>query len=99
MTSHEETQAPEPRRALVLHERALVVGLIELTLNHGLFMVRAVHGLAEAEVALGEWHPHLAVIDMDHDESTALLERVSASNTLTQSVTPVLGLTPDSPKH
>jgi two-component system alkaline phosphatase synthesis response regulator PhoP len=30
---------------------------------------------------------------MDQDDSTALLERVGASNTLTRSVTPVLGLT------
>jgi len=81
------------RRALVLHDRPLVVDLIELTLNHGLFMVRAVRSLAEAETVLAEWQPHLTVIDMDHDDSTALLERVGASNTLTQSVTPVLGLT------
>jgi len=30
---------------------------------------------------------------MDHDDSTALLERVGASDTLTRGVTPVLGLT------
>ena len=29
------------RRALVLHDRPLVVDLIEATLNHGLFVVRA----------------------------------------------------------
>ena len=83
----------EARRALVLHDRPLVVDLIELTLNHGLFVVRAAHSLAEAEAILSEWQPHLAVVDMDHDDSTALLERVGASNTLTRSVTPVLGLT------
>jgi DNA-binding response OmpR family regulator len=93
MTSHVSTDSREPRRALVLHDRPLVVSLIELTLNHGLFMVRAVRNLAEAEVALGEWHPHLAVIDMDHDDSTAMLQHVGASSSLTQSVTPVLGLT------
>ena len=93
MISHVKTQAQEPRRALVLHDRPLVVSLIELTLNHGLFMVRAVHNLAEAETVLAEWQPHLTVIDMDHDDSTALLQRVGASNSLTQSVTPVLGLT------
>jgi PleD family two-component response regulator len=31
----------EARRALVLHDRQLVVDLIELTLNHGVFEVRA----------------------------------------------------------
>ena len=39
------------------------------------------------------WPPHLTVVDMDHDDSTALLQRLGASNTLTRSVTPVLGLT------
>jgi DNA-binding response OmpR family regulator len=90
---HMDVQAQETRRALVLHDRPLVVSLIELTLNHGLFQVRAVRSLAEAEAVLAEWHPHLTVIDMDHDDSTALLQRVGASNSLTQSVTPVLGLT------
>jgi DNA-binding response OmpR family regulator len=35
----------------------------------------------------------MTVIDMDHDDSTALLQRLGASNTLTRSATPVLGLT------
>jgi DNA-binding response OmpR family regulator len=69
------------------------VDLIELTLNHGLFIVRAASSLAEADTILSEWQPHLAVVDMDLDDSSDLLERVGASNTLTQSVTPVLGLT------
>jgi DNA-binding response OmpR family regulator len=83
----------DARRALVLHDRQLVVDLIELTLNHGVFVVHAASSLAEAEAILTAWHPHLAVVDMDHDDSTALLERLGASNTLTASVTPVLGLT------
>jgi hypothetical protein len=58
------------------------VDLIELTLNHGLFVVRAAQSLAEAEAILAEWQPHMTVIDMDHDDSTALLERLGASNTL-----------------
>jgi len=83
----------EAHRALVLHDRQLVVDLIELTLNHGLFVVRAATSLAEAKAILGEWHPHMTVIDMDHDDSTALLGLLGASNTLRQSVIPVLGLT------
>ena len=89
----EESRSGGPVRALVLHDRPLVVDLIELTLNHGLFVVRAAHSLAEANAILSEWQPHLAVVDMDHDDSTALLGRVGASNNLTRSVTPVLGLT------
>jgi two-component system alkaline phosphatase synthesis response regulator PhoP len=83
----------QTRRALLLLDRPLVVSLIELTLNHGLFVVRAVESLAEAEKLLVDWVPDLAVIDMEHDDSTALLARLGASNTLRQSVTPVLGLT------
>jgi DNA-binding response OmpR family regulator len=91
--SRAKTLESEAHRALVLHDRQLVVDLIELTLNHGLFVVRAAHNLADAEAILAEWQPHMTVIDMDHDDSTALLARLGASNTLRRSVTPVLGLT------
>ena len=77
----------------MLHDRQLVVDLIELTLNHGLFVVRATDELAEAEAILADWQPDLSVIDMDHDASAALLRRLGASNRLTRRVTPALGLT------
>jgi DNA-binding response OmpR family regulator len=83
----------EARRALVLHDRPLVVDLIELTLNHGLFVVRAARTLAEADALMADWHPDLTVIDMDHDDSTALLGRLGDSNRLTKRMTPALGLT------
>jgi DNA-binding response OmpR family regulator len=70
-----------------------VVDLIELTLNHGLFMVRSARNLADAEAILAAWHPHMAVVDMDHDDSTMLLQRLGSSHTMRASVTPVLGLT------
>jgi len=83
----------EAQRALVLHDRQLVVDLIELTLNHGVFVVRAARNLAEAEAILAEWRPQLTVIDMDHDDSTALLQRLGDANRLTRRLTPALGLT------
>ena len=83
----------EARRALVLHDRALVVDLITLTLNHGGFVVRAASTLEGAKAILADWRPHLTVIDMDHDDSTALLKVLGASNTLKRSGLPVLGLT------
>ncbi len=86
-------QEAEARRALVLHDRPLVVDLIELTLNHGLFVVRAAGSLAEANQIVADWTPHLAVIDMDHDDSSDLLVRLGASHTLKRSETPILGLT------
>jgi DNA-binding response OmpR family regulator len=85
--------AVEARRALVLHDRQLVVDLIGLTLNHGLFVVQSARSLAEAEEILEDWRPDLAVVDMDHDDSTGLLGRLGALNRLTKRVTPALGLT------
>lgn len=90
MSSSEQSDA---RRALVLHDRPLVVDLIKMTLNHGLFIVRPATNLAEAHALLTEWQPHLTVIDMDHDDSTALLQSIGATNTVTRSRTPALGLT------
>lgn len=84
---------PDARRVLVLHERPLVVDLIELTLNHGMFVVHPARTLDEAREFLATTRPHLAVVDMDHDQSTELLQELGASNSLAKSMTPVLGLT------
>ena len=83
----------DARRAILLLDRPIVVDLVQLTLNHGLFVVRAARDLAEADSILADWSPHLAVVDMDRDDSTDLLRRLGASNSLTASATPVLGLT------
>src|SRR4029079_9432790 len=80
-------------RALVLQDSSLLVDLIELTLNHGLFVVRAAQDLGQAEEILDGWHPHIGVVDMDNEGSTALLEDISAVSSLAGSVVPVLGLT------
>jgi DNA-binding response OmpR family regulator len=77
----------------VLHDRPLLVDLIELTLNHGMFVVRAASDLAEAEAILDGWRPHIGVIDMDHDGSAALLKHLDTANALSHSVVPVIGLT------
>jgi DNA-binding response OmpR family regulator len=81
------------RRALVLHDSPVLVDLIELTLNHGLFVVRRSTTIDEAVEIARSWRPNLAIIDMDHDDSTALLSELGASSTLSGSLTPVLGLT------
>jgi DNA-binding response OmpR family regulator len=83
----------EARRALILHDRPVIVDLIELTLNHGVFFVRAASTLTGARSILREWRPHMAIVDMDHDDSGDLLVHLGASNTLKQSRIPVLGLT------
>ena len=83
----------EARRALVLHDRRLVVDLITLTLNHGLFDVRAASTFAQAKAIMEEWRPNISVIDMDHDDSAALLKLLGTSNEMRRIGTPVLGLT------
>jgi DNA-binding response OmpR family regulator len=96
MSTTVEQMKPRPgdvRRVPVLHDRPLVVDLIELTLSHGVFVVRPASNLTEAEAILNTWQPHLAVIDMDHDDSAELLGRPGADNRLTKRVTPGLGLT------
>lgn len=71
----------------------MVVDLIELTLNHGIFVVRAARSLADAEQIMTTWHPHMIVVDMDHDESAELVQRLGVSDNTRRSVTPILGLT------
>ena len=93
MAAERNTPVVEARRALVLHDRPLVVDLITLTLNHGVFAVRAASSLEEAKTILEDWVPNMSVVDMDHDDSTAVLKLLGASNTLKRSGTPVLGLT------
>jgi DNA-binding response OmpR family regulator len=87
------TPSDGARRALVLHDRPLLVDLIELTLNHGLFVVRAATNLAGAEAILAEWHPHMTIVDMDHPDSTELLARLAALDKLSGGAPPTLGLT------
>jgi len=63
----------EARRAVVEHERALVIDLITLTLNHGVFAVRAASSLAEAKAILEDWVPNMSVVHVDHRELRAPL--------------------------
>jgi DNA-binding response OmpR family regulator len=54
-----------PARVLVVVEQPLIADLIELTLSHGAYTTRKATHLAEATRVVGEWQPHLAVVDMD----------------------------------
>ena len=87
------TAAGTACRALVLHDREVVVDLIRLTLNHGVFDLRVAANLAEAVAILAEWRPDVSVVDMDHRDSTALLDLLGESSGLRRTGTPVLGLT------
>lgn len=83
---------PQAHRALVLHDSKLIFDLVELTLNHGLFVVRAATTLEEVDQIVEGWVPHVAVVDLEHPASEPFLRRLGASNTMKQSLIPILGL-------
>jgi DNA-binding response OmpR family regulator len=82
-----------PTRVLVLVDQPLIAEVIELTLNHGVYLTRRATDLAAAAAALAAWEPHLAVVDMDigGDELVRRLARSAASPDGTR--IPVLALT------
>jgi two-component system, OmpR family, response regulator len=81
-----------PARVLVVVEQPLIVEVIKLTLNHGIYVTREVQDVAEATAVLGEWHPHVAVIDMDIG-GDRLLHQMEGSDGRRSPRTPVLALT------
>lgn len=54
-----------PVRVLVVLGQLLVVHLARVTLRHGEYDTRTTTIGAEALTALGNWHPHLVLVDMD----------------------------------
>jgi DNA-binding response OmpR family regulator len=54
-----------PARVLVVLDRPMLIELIKMTLNHGVYATRTATSANEVAIALTEWQPHLAIIDMD----------------------------------
>ncbi|HLG71082.1 MAG TPA: response regulator transcription factor [Chloroflexota bacterium] len=50
---------------LLLIDESIVGETISLTLNHGVYVTRGARTMAQATALIADWHPHLAVIDMD----------------------------------
>jgi DNA-binding response OmpR family regulator len=86
-----DVSASSTARVLVMVEQPLIAEVINLTLNHGVYVTREVRDVAEATAALTAWQPHLAVIDMDIGGQ--LLERITGANAGDPTRTPVLALT------
>jgi DNA-binding response OmpR family regulator len=82
----------EPARVLVMVEQPLIVDVIKLTLNHGIYVTREAQDVDEAATVIGEWHPHVAVIDMDIG-GDRLLQQMGRSDARGSPRTPVLALT------
>src|SRR5688572_4455569 len=81
-----------PARVLVMVEQPLIVDVIKLTLNHGVYVTREAQDVPEATAVLGSWHPHLAVIDMDIG-GDRLLQRLAGAGAGGPTQIPVLALT------
>jgi len=81
-----------PARVLVTVEQPLIVEVIKLTLNHGVYVTREARDVDEAAAVLGEWHPHVAVIDMDIG-GDRLLRQMGRAGGGRSPRTPVLALT------
>jgi DNA-binding response OmpR family regulator len=45
----------------------MMIELIKMTLNHGVYTTRTATSATEVADALAEWQPHLAILDMDLD--------------------------------
>jgi len=81
-----------PRRVLVLIDQTVVAEVINLTLNHGVYVTRGAKTAAQAMALVAEWQPHLAVIDMDI-AGDRFLTQVAASEPDVATRLPVLALT------
>src|SRR4029079_11759604 len=87
-----DLSAKNPTRVLVMVEQLLLVEVIKLTLNHGVYVTREAQDVYEATTVLGEWYPHLAVIDMDIG-GRRLLQHLAGQDPGSPLRTPVLALT------
>jgi len=61
-----------PARALLVIDQPLLAGVVELALNHGTYTTRVALSAPEAADVLTQWQPHLAVVDMDVDDSKVI---------------------------
>jgi two-component system, OmpR family, KDP operon response regulator KdpE len=66
-------RAPEraARVLVVLEDRALA-NTVDLTLRHGSYVRRSERTVAGARAALGEWKPHLLLLDIDLEAGAAI---------------------------
>jgi DNA-binding response OmpR family regulator len=78
-------------RVLLILERAIIVDLIKLTLNHGVYSTRAVSIIEKLETIVDEWQPQLVILDMDLD-GTQVIRRLGAETASSERL-PIIGLT------
>lgn len=54
-----------PARVLLVLDQPVLIEVVKLSLNHGVYSTRVVDSPAETATALEEWRPHLVIVDMD----------------------------------
>ena len=69
----------------------MLIELIKMTLNHGVYTTRQAATVAEVATSLTEWRPHLAILDMDLD-GPQIMQLLAASPVGGMRL-PVIGLT------
>jgi len=74
---------------LIVLDQPAIVEVIKMTLNHGVYAVRAVASLGDVEALRPDWQPHLMLVDMDLD-GLRIMELVGARTGVR---VPVIGLT------
>ena len=76
---------------LAVLDRPVLIELIKMTLNHGVYTTRALSTPNEVIAALTEWRPHLVLLDMDLD-GARMMEMLTATPVGGVRL-PVIGLT------
>jgi DNA-binding response OmpR family regulator len=84
-------QLRTPARVLTVTDQPVVAEVIRLALNHAQFHTRTVRDEAQAMAVLGEWQPHLAIVDMDLKQGH-ILDRLLAASAPTGRI-PTIALT------
>jgi DNA-binding response OmpR family regulator len=84
-------QLRTPARVMTVTDQPVLAEVIRLALNHGTFHTRTVRDEAQAMAVLDEWHPQLAIVDMDLAKGH-ILDRLLAAPTQTRRI-PTIALT------
>ena len=82
-------QLQSPARVLVVDDQPTLIRVVELTLNHGVYLTRSAPDGAAAAALLAEWRPHLVVVNME----VAGERLLPAIRTAESAPLPVLALT------
>lgn len=54
-----------PARVLLVLDQPVLIEVVKLALNHGVYSTQVAQSPTDATTALNEWRPHLVIVDMD----------------------------------